>query len=97
MGGMMQAQGHVQMISRIFGAGQNPQAAIDAPRWRLVEQGLWIEPAMPAETQDGLTRRGHRLTPATSLDFGAAQIIHRLNDGWLGATETRRDGVALGW
>ena len=32
MGGMMQPQGHVQMITRMFGAGQNPQAAIDASR-----------------------------------------------------------------
>ena len=32
MGGAMQAQGHVQMALRLVGAGQNPQAAIDALR-----------------------------------------------------------------
>jgi len=35
MGGAMQAQGHVQMMVRIFACGQNPQAAADAPRWRV--------------------------------------------------------------
>ncbi|MHC4778793.1 MAG: gamma-glutamyltransferase family protein, partial [Planctomycetota bacterium] len=37
MGGHMQAQGHVQMMVRIFGHGQNPQAASDAPRWQVLE------------------------------------------------------------
>src|SRR5205085_8467679 len=47
MGGPMQAQGHVQMITRIFDFGQNPQAASDAPRWQvmgglkvIVERGI---------------------------------------------------------
>src|SRR4029079_7404408 len=35
MGGPMQAQGHVQMMTRIFDHSQNPQAASDAPRWRV--------------------------------------------------------------
>lgn len=37
MGGPMQAQGHMQMALRIMLHGQNPQAAIDAPRWRVVQ------------------------------------------------------------
>jgi gamma-glutamyltranspeptidase/glutathione hydrolase len=97
MGGMMQPQGHVQMVTRMFGARQNPQAAIDAPRWRSEMDGLWVEASMPEATRDGLTRRGHRLITATDLDFGAAQIIHRLDHGWLGASESRRDGCALGF
>ena len=35
MGGHMQHQGHVQMVTRIFDHGQNPQAASDAPRWHV--------------------------------------------------------------
>ena len=36
MGGMMQAQGHLQLALRILGHGQNPQSAADAPRWRVL-------------------------------------------------------------
>ncbi|HEY2050326.1 MAG TPA: gamma-glutamyltransferase family protein, partial [Caulobacteraceae bacterium] len=47
MGGPMQAQGHVQLALRILAAGQNPQAAADAPRWRLTGGlGLAVEPEM---------------------------------------------------
>src|SRR5690606_33396578 len=35
MGGSMQAQGHCQMTLRLANNGMNPQAAIDAPRWRI--------------------------------------------------------------
>ncbi len=35
MGGPMQPQGHVQVIRRVVDAHENPQAAIDAPRWRV--------------------------------------------------------------
>ncbi|HCP49946.1 MAG TPA: gamma-glutamyltransferase, partial [Gammaproteobacteria bacterium] len=35
MGGHMQHQGHVQMVTRIFDHRENPQAASDAPRWHV--------------------------------------------------------------
>nr|MBA2817647.1 putative gamma-glutamyltransferase YwrD [Candidatus Pantoea persica] len=38
MGGPMQAQGHLQLALRVMLHKQDPQAAIDAPCWR-VEQG----------------------------------------------------------
>src|SRR5215510_8826827 len=39
MGGSMQAQGHSQVMVRLVDYGQNPQAASDAPRWRVGESG----------------------------------------------------------
>jgi gamma-glutamyltranspeptidase len=36
MGGPMQPQGHVQMMTRMIEYSQNPQAASDAPRWRVL-------------------------------------------------------------
>ncbi|HEX6829313.1 MAG TPA: gamma-glutamyltransferase family protein [Burkholderiales bacterium] len=100
MGAAMQPQGHVQVMLRIFDYGQNPQAACDAPRWRVMEGlNVWIEPGFPEQTVEGLRRRGHRLALAKppSLDFGAAQIIYRMDGGYLAASEPRRDGQAVGY
>jgi gamma-glutamyltranspeptidase / glutathione hydrolase len=102
MGGGMQPQGHMQVLSRIVDFGQNPQAAIDAPRWRVHESGeLWLEPHMPAATADALAALGHTVvkTAWPSFDFGSSQIIWRYPDGgpYLGASESRRDGAAVGF
>jgi gamma-glutamyltranspeptidase/glutathione hydrolase len=98
MGGTMQPQGHVQMVCRMLGKNQNPQAAIDAPRWRFEDGTLSLEAAWPQSTRDGLAAKGYEIIPGTSLDFGAAQIIYRLDgDGWVAASEGRRDGCAVGF
>jgi gamma-glutamyltranspeptidase/glutathione hydrolase len=97
MGAAMQPQGHVQVVSRMLVSNQNPQAAIDAPRWRVVGDELWIEAHMPEEARHGLAARGHSLTPATDLDFGAAQIIRRVDGGHVAGSESRRDGCAVGF
>ena len=100
MGGSMQAQGHAQVVMRLADHGQNPQAASDAPRWR-VGDGLDvnIEPGVSAEVLAELGRRGHNLIQADrwSTDFGRAQLIYKLDDGYLGASERRTDGQAVGF
>ena len=53
MGGNMQPQGHLQTLVRMLDYGQNPQAACDAPRWK-VNRGL----EMDAEVDDA--RGGRR-------------------------------------
>jgi gamma-glutamyltranspeptidase/glutathione hydrolase len=103
MGGGMQPQGHMQVFSRIVDYGQNPQAAIDGPRWRLHESDgtVWTESHMPDSTLTGLESRGHKITRTTwpSFDFGSSQIIWRFPEGgpYLGASESRRDGAAVGF
>jgi gamma-glutamyltranspeptidase/glutathione hydrolase len=97
MGGTMQPQGHTQVISRMLCSGQNPQAAIDASRWRVEGDELWIEEAMPAAAKRGLTERGHHLREGTLLEFGAAQIIRKVASGYIAASEGRRDGCAVGF
>ena len=104
MGGNMQPQGHVQTLIRMLLAGQQPQAACDAPRWKVMHGlDIEIENAMPADVADELSARGHRITRAhdTYMDFGSGQFIWRLGDpnidGYVAASDSRRDGLAAGF
>lgn len=102
MGGSMQAQGHVQVACRIADFGQNPQAASDAPRWRVKDdnRGVAVEWNMPEATVAGLRERGHDITVAPRFDteFGCAQMAMRLDGGgYVAASDHRKDGIALGY
>ena len=98
MGGSMQPQGHVQIALRLFARGQNPQAAIDAPRWRVEGGDLMVESAWSGTFRAALAARGHKLVDAGLLDFGAGQVIWRLEGGgYAAASESRRDGQAVGF
>jgi gamma-glutamyltranspeptidase / glutathione hydrolase len=100
MGGSMQPQGHTQLVVRMADYGQGPQGAIDGPRFRIV-QGMDVnfEPEFPKATLAELAARGHRVVelPAGYMDFGCAQIAHRLDDGYLAASDARRDSLAVGF
>ncbi|MBI1396017.1 MAG: gamma-glutamyltransferase [Betaproteobacteria bacterium] len=100
MGADMQPQGHLQMMVRLADYRQNPQAAADAPRWKIAkDKSLLLEHNMPRETVEGLQKLGHpvRVTPRWAMDYGAAQLIHRMPHGYLAASEPRRDGQAVGF
>jgi gamma-glutamyltranspeptidase / glutathione hydrolase len=104
MGGTMQPQGQVQTLCRMLLAQQQPQAACDAPRWKW-NQGLdlEVEPAMDPAAQAELARRGHRIVASEDsyMDFGSGQFIWRLGDprrdGYVAASDSRRDGQACGF
>ena len=100
MGGSMQAQGHTQVVTRLVDYDQNPQAAADAPRWRIDNAlDVGIEHGMAADVIDGLRARGHVLQQADrwSFDFGRAQLIYKMDDGYFAASERRTDGQAVGY
>ena len=100
MGAHMQPQGHVQVIVRIFDYGLNPQAALDAPRWHVGKDGsLDFEKGIPRDVIRDLARRGHRINtddPAPGL-FGGGQIIRKLDRGYCAASDSRKDGQAVGF
>ncbi|OWT65642.1 gamma-glutamyltransferase family protein [Candidimonas nitroreducens] len=101
MGGNMQAQGHVQMMQQLVDLGHNPQAAVDAPRFR-VEAGprVMLEAHVPAQVVEALRQQGHNVDVQApqSLDFGAAQVILRQpHGGYIAASDPRRDGQAVGY
>ena len=101
MGGSMQAQGHVQMMRQLVDLGRNPQTAIEAPRFRVEQDGsLWLEHGAGKQTAAVLQRYGHRpvLQPVDSLEFGSAQAIMRLDTGvYVAGSDARRDGLAIGF
>jgi gamma-glutamyltranspeptidase/glutathione hydrolase len=99
MGAFMQAQGHLQMMVNTLDYDLNPQASIDAPRWRF-EHGttVKIEPHTDPAIIEGLRQRGHdiQLEPALA-NFGRGQIIWRLPNGnYVAGSESRADGCAIG-
>ena len=101
MGGDMQPQGHLQTVLRMLSYRQQPQAACDAPRWKVNRDfSLDVEANMNADTVQGLSDLGHTLKKIDDpyMDFGAGQFIWRLSDniedGYIAASDPRRDGQA---
>ncbi|ANF86843.1 gamma-glutamyltransferase [Pseudomonas antarctica] len=97
MGGPMQAQGHLQMMLRILRYKQNPQAAANAPRWRI-EAGLQVsvEREFDQLLAQALRAKGHLIDfedPSGVFAFGGAQIIQRTRHGYVGGTDPRKDGL----
>lgn len=101
MGGFMQPQGHLQVFTRMFQYRQNPQAALDAPRWQVTTgRKVTIEPGYDAAVYEELRQRGHDLERAAerSVTFGRGQTIYNLGDNTYAAgSDLRADGHAVGW
>jgi len=94
MGGYMQPQGHVQVVSNLIDFRLDPQQALDAPRWQWMRNGrITVEECFDKEIVKALIQRGHdvRVDPDTA-SFGRGQVIIRLDNGTLvGGTESRTD------
>ena len=104
MGGNMQPQAHLQTLVRMIDWQQNPQAACDAPRWRFSEGlAINVEAGMPSAVVQGLRELGHvtEVIQDSYQDFGAGQFIWKLGDaaseGYVAASDPRRDGQAAGF
>jgi gamma-glutamyltranspeptidase/glutathione hydrolase len=97
MGGTLQAQAHLQLVSALVDDGLDPQAALDRPRFRVdgdavrLEEGLWGRAGELAGT-------GLRVVCETGVGgFGAGQAILAHGEGLLGGSDSRRDGYAAGF
>ena len=105
MGGDMQPQGHLQTVIRMVDYHQQPQAACDAPRWKVNRDfTLDVESTLNAQTVAGLKDLGHGLKSVDDpyMDFGAGQFIWRMSaddneKGYVAASDPRRDGQAVGF
>jgi gamma-glutamyltranspeptidase/glutathione hydrolase len=96
MGGFIQAQAHVQLVSALLDDGLDPQAALDRPRFRVeqdavaLEEGLWPE-------AERLEELGYRVSRDSELaTFGGGQAILLRGDALVGGSDPRKDGYAGG-
>jgi gamma-glutamyltranspeptidase / glutathione hydrolase len=111
MGGDMQPQGHIQIITNMIDFGMNVQVAGDAARWhhdgtsdatdeeKMRDGGtLELESGFSTNVVSELKRRGHRISFTTG-PFGGYQAIMRdaTNQTYHGASEFRKDGQAAGY
>jgi gamma-glutamyltranspeptidase/glutathione hydrolase len=102
MGGFMQPQGHVQVLSALKDAELDPQSALDLPRFCLDAESsggrVDIEEGMPTATVNALREMGHPLNEISGYEravFGRGQVILRDESGVLcGGSDPRADGYA---
>lgn len=110
MGGATQPQGHVQIVLNLIDFQMNLQEAGDAPRIlhdgsseptgeRMSDGGrVFLESGYPQETLRELVQRGHSVGTNVG-DFGGYQAIlwDRARGVYIGASESRKDGCAIGY
>ena len=99
VGGSMQAQGHLQVICNLIDFGMNPQAALDAPRFRILDDGfLALEDGIVESARAELTRMGHQInSEQTEEEFGGGQVILISDESLYGGSDPRKDGCAFGY
>ncbi|MEE8385153.1 MAG: gamma-glutamyltransferase, partial [Dehalococcoidia bacterium] len=111
MGGAMQPQGHAQVIINLLDFGMNLQEAGDVARFyhtgssqptgtTMTDGGeLHLEPGLDEDILAELKRRGHTLTPTSVGAYGGYQAIWKdpATGAYIGATEMRKDGCAMGY
>lgn len=96
MGGFMQPQGHLQVVSNTVDFNMNPQECLDAPRWQwLGGKRIDIEYGAPLHVIQELVRRGHDIQVCPDNGhMGRGEIIWRMENGMLcGGAEPRTDGT----
>jgi gamma-glutamyltranspeptidase/glutathione hydrolase len=105
MGGDVQPQGHAQVLVNLIDRGLNLQQAVDAPRVRYINgRGVMMDDELSAPVISDLIRRGHeRVMPGPDLThralMGGAQaiMIDPVTGALSGASDSRKDGLALGY
>jgi gamma-glutamyltranspeptidase/glutathione hydrolase len=103
MGGFMQPQGHVQVLTAMVDSGLDPQSALDLPRF-CIEDGtsggmVALEEGISVEAITDLEARGHLVQKVSGWEramFGRGQIILRDPDTGVltGGSDPRADGCA---
>ena len=110
MGGAMQPQGHAQIVMNLIDFDMNLQEAGDAPRIRHTKSSqptgeqmsdggrVHLESGFPVEAIRDLVGRGHHIQQARGGFGGYQAILYDADrDVYFGASESRKDGCAMGY
>lgn len=107
-----QVQTNLQLLTHIIDYGMNPQEAVEAPRWRSLQNPmestiphtcpdvLQLEGRFADDVRTGLREKGHDLDILDDWGGpGSAQVIMMNSDtgALIGGSDPRRDGYAVGW
>lgn len=103
VGGLMQPQGQIQILTRVLAWNHDLEQALNAPRMRLeAHDTLAIEQGTSPGLVQALRTAGYAEPPVTAgelagrSDFGGAHAVLRRADGRLqGVADPRKDGIAL--
>jgi gamma-glutamyltranspeptidase / glutathione hydrolase len=98
MGAHFQPMGHVYVMTNMFHYGMDAQTAIDTPRVFFDGDTVLAEEGVPAPVVAGLKALGHQVA-APRMPWGGAQavVIDAANEVLVGASDPRKDGMALGY
>ena len=97
VGAFMQPQGHLQVLRALLDRGADPQAALDAPRFRFLGgRRVGFEDSFDPAVATELGGRGHTTTAISSFEAGGGQLIVRSDGGLIGGSDPRKDGLARG-
>ncbi len=99
MGGQMQPQGHLQLVSNLVDFNMDVQSALDAPRFRVLDgERIMLETGIPMNAQTTLAQKGHHIVPGSTF-FGGGQAIfvHPEYNTLIAGSDPRRDGCAIGY
>ncbi len=103
MGGFMQPQGHLQVVSNLIDHGLTAQEVMDAPRFRVSTnlRDVLVERGIPEDALNTLRDMGHQVAPPKPISgqFGGGQIILVDEESgiYLGGSDPRKDGCAVGF
>jgi gamma-glutamyltranspeptidase len=107
-----QVQTNLQVITHVLDFGMTVAEAVEAPRWRHLqnptestfphtcEDELWLEGRFTPDVRRGLEQRGHRLNILGDWAGTGSEMMIRVdatNGAFHGAADPRRDGYALAW
>jgi gamma-glutamyltranspeptidase / glutathione hydrolase len=98
MGGSMQPQGHVQLLSNLVDHAMNPQEAVEFPRHRHEGDTLLVEGRVPVTEVEKLRKMGHTVEVGEDyvIPTGGAQLIRVFENGARACgSDPRKDGCAL--
>jgi gamma-glutamyltranspeptidase/glutathione hydrolase len=107
-----QVQTNLQVISHVLDFGMRVNEAVEAPRWRHLqnpteseyphtcEDSLLLEGRFEWNTAGGLEAKGHNVKPIGPWEASGSEVMIQVNPesgALFGAADPRRDAYAIGY